>query len=118
MAGKVTRAIFRPKAKTPGPRAVKLSATHAHRCKGVCEGRYEDRCDNPWQDEVCPPCRNGYAWSLWRVNSLPAPCCPRHSRLATADERADHSLAGESTWWICVQCKRTHPFDPIEGEAP
>jgi len=84
---------------------------HAHGC-GRCGLRYADSCDDSLDDGVCASCRGGRPRPLWDRNSDPALCCLEESRLATVEQRRTYLLVGQSTWWICQVCKRTHPYNP------
>lgn len=91
----------------------KFNGPHAHACT-TCGERYGDNCANSPQDEVCPACKAGHGWPLWRTNRLPADCCKIESAPTTKDDRALYRLGGAVDWWICKTCKRTHPYDPKE----
>jgi hypothetical protein len=84
---------------------------HAHGCRS-CHFRYEDACERPNLDGLCTTCRGGHAWQLLIVNAEPKQCCLDTARLATKEERDTYKLAGTHLWFICLTCKRTHPFDP------
>lgn len=86
---------------------------HAHGC-AACHGRYEDACPTPETDARCIVCRGGRAWELLRQNALPKDCCLQ-ARLVTKAEKTTYRLAGTHLWFICLDCKRTHPFKPKRG---
>jgi hypothetical protein len=83
---------------------------HAHGCTR-CHIRYQDAC-RELADRLCTGCRGGRPWQLLIDNASPKDCCVATARLATKDEKSTYRLAGTRLWFICAQCKRTHPFDP------
>jgi hypothetical protein len=95
----------------------KLNGTwHAHGCSR-CKTRYEDSCQTPEKDALCADCRSpGSGWTMLIENRSPKDCCFALSRVATKEELARYRLAGQSAWWICRACARTHPFQPKEAQ--
>lgn len=98
------------RAKGPGP--------HYHGCIR-CHHRYEDCCTSKDVNDICVWCRGGIGFTILRDNAAPKDCCRQRSRLPTKDERKVYRLAGDGLWFICDECKRTHPIDdPKITEQP
>lgn len=94
-------------------KAFKLTGRHGHACL-VCGLRYSDNCQDPWRNARCADCDETrmYGRAAWDVDSDPKDCCRDRFREATEAERRMHSCGGETAWWICVGCCRTHPYQP------
>lgn len=89
---------------------VKVGARHAHGCT-TCHARYSDACADTANDGLCQTCR-GTPRPLWEAAYDPIACCLTSAVPVRGETRARYSLAGTSTWFICLYCARTHPFDP------
>lgn len=89
---------------------------HAHACT-ACRERYEDPCKTADVDALCASCAGGSPVSFTRLNRMPQPCCRVKSQSATSELRQQYRLGGAGPWWICLSCKRTHPYDPKERSA-
>lgn len=88
---------------------------HQHGCI-VCHIRYEDACEQPFDNERCVKCRGGRRGDVLVRNAAPRECCRADARLATTDERIRYYLGGRSLWFICPHCFRIVPFeDPKTG---
>jgi hypothetical protein len=86
---------------------------HAHGCSD-CGLRYADACQYPLVNELCQLCR-GRERPLWERSTDPADCCFENSRLVGAVEASRFFLGGDTLWFKCRVCARTHPFDPKEA---
>lgn len=104
---------WKPKPATSSAQPRLGGSPHAHACL-QCGERYEDACETSAEDDICASCRHGHPWPFWRTSRLPQTCCRSNSRKATKDDRSTYRLGGQATWWICLTCKRTHPYDPKE----
>jgi hypothetical protein len=92
---------------------------HWHACRRCRLTCYEDNCDTPPINALCTSCRGGRAWQLLVEGRKPRPCCREQARLVRKDEKATYRLAGDTLWFICPTCARTHPYDPKrEPEGP
>ena len=117
--GPVRRAyVVRPLPANPARRSAptlnELKGLHRHGCT-VCSHAYQDSCDHALVNGPCTPCHTDHRAPIWETNLGPIECCT-NSRPATLDERALYRLGGETTWWICLTCKRAQIFKPREKE--
>jgi hypothetical protein len=97
------------------PRAAraKLKPGHLHRHGCVqCGQLYNDACSSPHDNARCQLCRTGYRRPLWERDMDPISCCRINSRKARTEDRDRYALGGETEWWLCRSCARTHPYDP------
>lgn len=96
----------------------KIEGYHCHRCQ-ECERRYSDYCADPWMNARCRDCAGQmYGRSIVDGNAEPAECCRRPGALrpCTTAQRQAYRLAGETSWWICRTCCRTHPYQPSSSK--
>jgi hypothetical protein len=87
---------------------------HAHGCVS-CSKRYEDGCETPLVNAYCSECRKvPHPRPVWQTNSDPIGCCYENSRLMGVEVMFQFSLGGDTDWYRCRSCSRTHPFNPQE----
>lgn len=85
---------------------------HAHACT-QCSRRYCDACRDPRTNDRCRDCSHApYGRSTWDIGGDPMACCRVHCAPATQEDMEIHRCAGDTPWWLCRQCHRTHPYDP------
>jgi len=91
----------------------KIEGYHCHRCV-LCGLRYSDWCADPWVNARCRDCAGQlYGRSIVDHNADPKDCCRTNEcRPCTTQQRQSYRLAGETNWWICPVCCRTHPYQP------
>lgn len=90
-----------------------LKGVHSHGCSG-CSSYYTDACQTPLINQLCKDCRPDmpHGRPSWDRDRDPLPCCRAEVRLATAQQLLTFRLGGNTAWWICTSCVRTHPYDP------
>jgi hypothetical protein len=87
---------------------------HAHRCVD-CGLRYEDPCWEPRTNGSCGCTLEHHTRPVWLRDRDPKDCCRLYSRLITdVTELEKYALAGNSDWWQCQHCFRSHPNNPTE----
>lgn len=98
------------------PPASAIPKLHAHGCI-TCGNRYMDACSNKLENDTCTPCRTGAEPVLWDAARFPQDCCkkPGACRMMVGDEIARYALGGNSVWYQCRVCFRTHPFKNPSG---
>jgi len=81
-------------------------------CPGC--GRRMTTSDNT---KVCQDCSTlgPYGRPLWDRESDPKTCCFLYCAPIT-DPRVlqNYRCGGDTPWWLCSGCRRTHPYDPTD----
>lgn len=91
---------------------------HFHGCT-KCGRRYGDACHAPEKDQECSRCTMGAPVPPWDKDMSPLSCCQDASVELVDDggegtkELNSYKLAGSQTWFRCLTCCRTHPFNPM-----
>jgi hypothetical protein len=87
---------------------------HAHRCID-CNLRYEDACHEPRVNATCGCKTRLHNRPVWLRDKDPQECCRLYSVEVTDPVILErYALGGDTPWFMCQTCFRSHPVDPRE----